>query len=47
MLLCPTEVFLEGRFDAVMHFASFIQVGELVIKPAKYYANNLVNTLNL
>lgn len=37
----------EGRFDAVMHFASFIQVGESVQDPAKYYQNNVVNTLAL
>lgn len=36
-----------GAFDAVMHFASYIQVGESVLAPAKYYANNLTNTLNL
>jgi UDP-glucose 4-epimerase len=36
-----------GRFDAVMHFASFIQVGESVQKPAMYYANNVSNTLHL
>lgn len=36
-----------GRFDAVMHFASFIQVGESVENPAKYYDNNVINTLNL
>lgn len=36
-----------GRFDAVMHFASFIQVGESVINPALYYENNLTNTLTL
>ena len=35
------------RFDAVMHFASFIQVGESVQQPAKYYANNVTNTLHL
>lgn len=35
------------RFDAVMHFASFIQVGESVREPARYYRNNLINTLNL
>lgn len=35
------------RFDAVMHFASFIQVGESVSKPAMYYRNNFTNTLNL
>lgn len=34
-------------FDAVMHFASCIQVGESVQHPAKYYQNNVVNTLNL
>ncbi|PIT81117.1 UDP-glucose 4-epimerase GalE [Limnohabitans sp. 15K] len=36
-----------GRFDAVMHFASFIQVGESVQEPAKYYENNVANTLRL
>jgi UDP-glucose 4-epimerase len=36
-----------GRFDAVMHFASFIQVGESVQQPAKYYENNVANTLHL
>jgi UDP-glucose 4-epimerase len=30
-----------------MHFASFIEVGESVANPRKYYRNNLVNTLNL
>ena len=34
-------------FDAVMHFASFIQVGESVQDPAKYYRNNVTNTLTL
>jgi len=37
----------DGRFDAVMHFASFIQVGESVREPAKYYRNNVANTQNL
>jgi UDP-glucose 4-epimerase len=41
------RLFAEGNFDAVLHFASFIQVGESVAQPARYYANNLVNTLNL
>lgn len=40
------SVFSRG-FDAVMHFASFIQVGESMLSPAKYYQNNLVNTLTL
>jgi UDP-glucose 4-epimerase len=38
---------LSRGFDAVFHFASFIQVGESVSDPAKYYQNNVVNTLNL
>ncbi len=41
------RVFAEQRFEAVFHFASFLQVGESVVQPAKYYANNLANTLNL
>jgi UDP-glucose 4-epimerase len=41
------RLFAEGRFEAVMHFASFIQVGESVQHPAKYYRNNVVNTINL
>ena len=41
------KVFREHKFDAVMHFASFIQVGESVQDPAKYYQNNVINTLNL
>ncbi|MBA2369132.1 MAG: UDP-glucose 4-epimerase GalE [Candidatus Protochlamydia sp.] len=44
--------FLDSLFqaypiDAVMHFAAFIDVGESVRDPAKYYQNNVVNTLNL
>jgi UDP-glucose 4-epimerase len=35
------------QFAAVMHFASFIQVGESVSAPAKYYDNNVGNTVRL
>ncbi len=38
---------LERRIDAVVHFAAFAFVGESVRDPAKYYQNNLVNTLGL
>lgn len=43
------QAFVEGvlrrvRPDAVMHFASFIQVGESVADPAKYYRNNVTST---
>jgi UDP-glucose 4-epimerase len=41
------DAVLSRGFDAVMHFASFIQVGESVQQPAKYYQNNVVNTLRL
>lgn len=35
------------RIDAVIHLAGFIEVGESVRNPAKYYRNNVANTLNL
>lgn len=42
-----SELFLKKKFDVVMHFASSINVGESVDKPAKYYKNNVVTTVNL
>lgn len=41
------DAVLSRGFDAVMHFASFIQVGESVHNPALYYQNNVVKTLAL
>lgn len=41
------SIFTSHSIDAVMHFASFIQVGESVVKPAKYYENNVAKTLVL
>jgi UDP-glucose-4-epimerase GalE len=41
------QVLREKRIEAVVHFAAFAFVGESVREPAKYYQNNLVNTLNL
>ena len=38
------KLFRSHKFDAVMHFAAFIEVGESVINPAKYYHNNVSNT---
>jgi UDP-glucose-4-epimerase GalE len=35
------------RIEAIIHFAASCYVGESVTHPAKYYQNNLVNTLNL
>ena len=39
------QVLVEYRIEAVVHFAAFALVGESVADPAKYYQNNLVNTL--
>ena len=41
------NMFHTHEIDAVMHFASFIQVGESVRAPGMYYLNNFANTLNL
>jgi UDP-glucose-4-epimerase GalE len=41
------QVLLEYRIEAVVHFAAFAYVGESVREPAKYYQNNLINTLSL
>lgn len=41
------EVFEEGKIEAVMHFAAFIEVGESVQKPSEYYDNNVVRVLRL
>ena len=37
----------EGPFDLIMHFCAKSLVGESVQKPALYYRNNVVGTLNL
>ncbi len=36
-----------NRIEGVVHFAAFAYVGESVREPARYYLNNVVNTLNL
>ena len=41
------HVMVEHQIEAIVHFAAFSFVGESVREPAKYYQNNLVNTLNL
>jgi UDP-glucose 4-epimerase len=41
------EVFKERHIEAVMHFAAWIEVGESVQAPLKYYRNNFSNTQNL
>ena len=41
------QVFASQDIAAVMHFASYIAVGESVKEPDKYYRNNVASTLNL
>lgn len=41
------QVFSRHQIDAVMHFASFIAVGESVQKPDLYYRNNVAESLIL
>lgn len=40
-------LFHQEKIDVVMHFAAFIEVGESVDHPDKYYQNNFVNVLTL
>lgn len=37
-------LFQSNDFDAVVHFAAFIEAGESMVNPGKYFRNNVVNT---
>lgn len=41
------EALTSEKFDAVMHFAAFIEAGESMKHPGRFYQNNLVNSLHL
>ncbi|MDD3765831.1 MAG: UDP-glucose 4-epimerase GalE [Eubacteriales bacterium] len=41
------EIFKNGNYDAVIHFAGLKAVGESVQIPLTYYHNNITGTLNL
>ena len=41
------KAFEEKNIEAVLHFASLIQVGESYADPRKYYTHNLITSLNL
>jgi len=41
------RTFSENKFDAVVHLAGFIEAGESMQKPEKYFHNNTVNGFNL
>lgn len=40
-------VFTANRFDAVMHFSARSLIGESILRPYEYYANNVTGSLNL
>ncbi len=42
-----SKTLLTGKFDAVMHFAAFIEAGESMKEPGRFYNNNFVNSLSL
>lgn len=41
------KLFRDNDIEAVIHFAAYIEVGESVADPLKYYNNNVVLSLNL
>jgi UDP-glucose 4-epimerase len=41
------EALTTQKFDAVMHFAAFIEAGESMKEPGRFYHNNLMNSLRL
>jgi UDP-glucose 4-epimerase len=36
-----------GQFEAVLHFAAFIEAGDSMKEPGRFYSNNLANSLSL
>ena len=42
-----SQTFARYGFDAVMHFAASILVGESMVDPAKYFSNNVANVITL
>jgi UDP-glucose 4-epimerase len=41
------EAFASNKFDAVMHFAAWIEAGESMQSPERFFRNNSLNTLTL
>lgn len=42
-----TAALASEKYDAVMHFAAFIEAGESMKDPGKFFKNNLANSLSL
>jgi len=45
--LLLTRIFSQNTIEAVFHFAAYIEVGESVKNPQKFYENNVAKTLQL
>ncbi len=41
------EALLNGKYDAIMHFAAFIEAGESMKDPGKFFRNNFSNSIQL
>jgi len=41
------ETFTREKFDAVMHFAAFIEAGESMKDPGRFFQNNFMNSVTL
>jgi UDP-glucose 4-epimerase len=41
------EIFAKHKFDAVIHFAAYKDVGESVLEPLSYYENNTLSLINV
>ena len=41
------ETLTKQKFDAIMHFAAFIEAGESMKEPGRFYHNNFTNSLTL
>jgi UDP-glucose 4-epimerase len=41
------EALTSNKFDAIIHFAAFIEAGESMKDPGKFFRNNFMNSLNL
>ena len=41
------DLLRRGQFEAVLHFAAFIEAGDSMKEPGRFYSNNLANSLSL
>ena len=41
------KIFMQGKIEAVIHFAGSIEAGFSMVNPRKFYRNNVANTINL